>query len=130
MVTNQAQWIDTKCSLCGNLAHYRTYMYLSQSRDKYAPGMEFLCKSCKESVELPTKTVLLPTSCAAPHGWPRTINGRIELLGDDGSVVETHYLCSEHAWRWREGLGPEFEMTVQSISFNGQEQGIPRRFLR
>jgi hypothetical protein len=50
--------------------------------------------------------------------------GRFEMtssLPEPGEVPETHYLCAEHAWRWRQSLGPEWEMRFQSLSPNGQE---------
>jgi hypothetical protein len=124
---NHTIWNDTKCSLCGGLAHYRSQMYLQH---KPVPGLEFLCRTCKEAIELPANTIVLPTNCAAPDERQHTINGRFHLLGDSGEIVETHYLCAEHAWRWRQELGPEFEMSAQSISFTGHEQGTMRRFLR
>lgn len=106
-------------------------MYMSSSRGRYAPGMEFLCKPCRESVELPPKTTTLPTHCAQP-GCRLSAQGCFEVLAEvsETELTETHYLCGEHGWYWRQSLGAEWEMLAQSISVNGQEVGRSQRFLR
>ena len=97
-----------------------------------APGLEYLCKICLDSTNLPHKTAIMVTRCAE-RGCERSAGGRIELLtslGEEGEIIESHYLCAEHAWRWRQSLGAEWEMLCQSVSVNAQEIGSPRRFLR
>jgi hypothetical protein len=123
---NESCWNDRKCSLCGALAHYRTEMYRSQ---RPVHGLEFLCRLCKESTELPAETNVTTTNCAEPD-CTRTAQGRVELLGEAGEVSEIHYLCPEHGWRWRQSIGAEREMTALSLGIKGQKLGRPRRYLR
>jgi hypothetical protein len=127
---NDSRWNDRKCSNCGALAHCRTDMYLQDSIA--APGLEYLCKVCLESTVLPPGTTILVTDCSEP-ACVRMADGRFELLSSlgEGEIVETHYLCAEHGWRWRQSLGSECEMTQQSISANAREHfQEPKRFLR
>jgi len=97
------------------------------------PGLEYLCKPCLESTALPPKTAILVTRCAEP-ACGKMANGRFELLshlGEEGEISETHYLCAEHGWRWRQSLGSEWEMTCQSVSVNAHEHfQEPKRFFR
>lgn len=113
---NQLQWTDTKCSLCNVLADYRSK----------TPGLEFLCKHCRESADI----IVGATLCAGPHGDSETAAERVQLLNAIGEVIETHYVCAECGWRWRESLGPEHEMLSQGISVQGEEVGKPFRLLR
>jgi hypothetical protein len=128
---SEQRWNDFICSKCGALAHCRTDMYLQGGVP--APGLEYLCKACLETTELPPNTAILVTRCAEPN-CGRMANGRFELsssLPDEGEIPEVHYLCAEHAWRWRQSLGSEWEMTCQSLSPNGQEHfDQPRTFAR
>jgi hypothetical protein len=117
-----ARWNDKHCALCGNLAQYRTVMYLEH---RGAPGLEFLCKACKGPTRLPAKTILIPTNCAEPD-CPLSADAWFELADKE---TERHYLCGEHAWYWHECLGPEREMFGQNLSLTGDEEGPIRRFL-
>ena len=123
---NESRWNDRKCSLCGALAHYRTEMYRSQ---RPVPRLEFLCRPCKESVDLPAETIVSTTNCAEPD-CTRTAQRRVELLGEAGEASEVHYLCAEHAWRWRQDMGAEREMTALFLGPKGRKHGRPRRYLR
>ncbi len=128
---NDSRWNDRICSKCGALAHCRTDMYLQDGIP--VPGLEYLCKPCLESTALPPKTAILVTRCAEP-ACGKMANGRFELLshlGEEGEISETHYLCAEHGWRWRQSLGSEWEMTCQSVSVNAHEHfQEPKRFFR
>lgn len=127
---SESRWDDRKCSLCGALAHCQTLMYLQN--DIPAPGMEYLCRACKESVSLPPRTSIIVTRCAEPS-CGMMAGGRFEaapVLREEGDSAEVHYFCGEHGWRWRQSLGPEWEMTVQSVSANARENGAPQRLLR
>jgi hypothetical protein len=127
----ELRWHDRRCTKCGAVAHCRTDMYLQNGIP--APGLEYLCKACLESTALPSKTALIVTNCAEP-GCGFMAGGRFELtksLPEHGEIPEVHYLCAEHAWRWRQSLGAEWEMTLQSLSPNGQEHfEQPRPFQR
>ena len=123
---SESRWNDRKCSLCGALAHYRTEMYRSY---RPVPELEFLCRSCRESTELPDETIVMTTNCAEPD-CTRTAQGRIELLGETGEISEIHYLCAEHAWRWRQSMGAEREMTALPLGLRGRQHGRPRSYLR
>ena len=123
---NEFHWNDRKCSLCGALAHYRTEMYRWH---RPVPGLEFFCRPCKQSTELPAETIVMTTTCAEP-GCTKTAKGRVELLGEAGEVSEVHYLCAEHAWRWRQSMGAEREMIALSLGLKGRQHGRPRRYLR
>jgi hypothetical protein len=97
-----------------------------------ALSLEYLCKACLEATVLPSRTTIIVTDCAAP-ACVRTADGRFELLSslEEGEIAETHYLCAEHGWRWRQSLSSEYEMTQQSISANAREHfQEPKRFLR
>jgi hypothetical protein len=80
-------WNDRKCSKCRALAHYRTDMYLKRMP---APGLEYLCKICLETSEVPPKTALIVTNCAEP-GCPLMAHGRLEALSslpEQGEIPE------------------------------------------
>jgi hypothetical protein len=93
-----------------------------------APNLEFLCKTCAQFAELPPNCFLTVTHCAEP-GCKRMANGRFEAftLGEEDKA-EKHYVCAEHGWKWRQSLGPEWEMRCQSVSANGIEhyEELPR----
>lgn len=85
--------------------------------------MEYLCKSCLQTAQLPAHTVIIGTKCAEPEcrSWA---NGRFEVLPhlrEGNESTEIHYLCGEHGWRWRQNLGPEWEMVYYSIGPNARE---------
>ena len=123
-------WNDRKCSLCDALAQGQTLMYLQDNIP--APGMEYLCRECMESALLPPRTSIVITRCAEPS-CGRGAGGRFEavpVLREENQPAEVHYLCGEHGWRWRQSLGPEWEMTIQSISVNARAHSEPHRFLR
>jgi len=128
---NNSRWNDRKCSKCEALAHCRTDRYLEDRVP--VPGLEYLCKACLETTVLPPNTAIIVTNCAEPD-CIRMAAGRFELLpplGEEVEIAETHYLCAEHGWRWRQSLGSEWEMTCQSISANAREHfQETKRFLR
>ncbi len=121
-------WNDRKCSNCGSLAQYRTYMYLDSGVP--VPGLEFLCQKC---ITLkPPKTSLLCTLCANPV-CEHSASVRFEafrILREQNEPTEIHYLCSEHYWYWLNDLGPEWEVVEQSTDVNGQMIGEPTIMVR
>ena len=125
------RWDDTKCSVCGDLAQYRTDMYL---KHRAAPGVEYLCGRCKEVVEFPPNTITLVTRCAdTEHGARRRSAAcwcEITSVLEADNPPEKHFLCAEHAWKWRRDLGPEWEMRARSLHVNGEEGGEVFRFHR
>jgi len=127
----ESRWNDKKCSLCDELASCQTEMYLQNSEP--VPGMEYLCKECRGKSSLPPNTAIIVTDCAEPDcglmavGWFEAT----QLLSEKSEPGERHYLCAEHAWRWRQSLGEEWEINCQSLEPNGQEtfsepQKMPR----
>lgn len=125
------RWDDTRCSACGDLAQYRTDMYFEH---KPAPGLEYLCGHCKHVTELPANTITLATRCADTEHQARRRSAAcwcevIPVLETNNSP-EKHFLCAEHAWKWRRDLGTEWEMRAQSLQANGQEAGEIFRFQR
>jgi len=126
-----SRWNDRLCSKCGALAHCRTDMYMQDRAP--APGLEYLCKTCMKSTPLPPRTALIVVSCAEPN-CKHMAGGWFQLwpsLRSGDEIPEVHYLCAEHAWRWRKSLGPEWDMLYQSLSPNGDEHfDEPRPFQR
>src|ERR1041385_3400393 len=123
-------WNDTRCSLCGELAQYRTLMYLEH---KPVNGLEYLCAPCTESATLPEHRVVLVTQCAAePDTRRRSAAAWCEVFQVLAAAEETqrHFLCSKHIWCWRHSLGPEWEMRVQALDPSGREIGEARAYQR
>jgi hypothetical protein len=129
---DKSRWNDNKCSVCGGLAHCYTEMYLANPRT-HAPGMEYLCKMCMQPAQLPPNTAIILTDCAEPN-CEAMANGRFEVLPAlraGNEVPEVHYLYAEHAWRWRQSLGLEWEMVYYSIGPNAREHfEQPKKFHR
>lgn len=129
-MTTDVQWNDTKCSVCGALAHCQTGHVIT---NEPVSGMEYLCKSCRDSIPLPSRTFVMVVRCAEPN-CPHRAAGRVEAtltLHEEGSPAETHYVCHEHLWCWRQRLGAEWEMLGWSISVNSMEHNEqPLRILR
>jgi len=117
------QWNDKECCLCGNLAQYRSYMYLEH---KPAPGTESLCRTCKDVAILPPKTIVEPVKCATLECGGRA-EAEFELLpGPTGEPGEMHCLCIEHGWRWKHSLGIEREIFWLAYT----PEAKPVRFVR